>query len=594
MSEPDNLLTEWSRLFVGSLCRAGVTDFVVSPGSRSSPLIEALLDFGAATCHSVLDERAAAFFALGLSRQSGRIPVLVCTSGSAAAHYLPALVEATHAELPLLVVTADRPLEVQGASAPQTIEQPGMFAHHVKHSLTTGEPRGDERNLRFVQRLAATALAAAAAAPAGPVHINFPARKPLEATDALTPLGVELKMKVARLLDTPPSVFAARSVAADGALEQLASWMAATPELLLSVGPSSTEVTERAVRLAERLGAYALVEHPSFATPVEGLARGLRAQDGALLPHASLVVHVGPPPISASWQAGLEDTPARLACLTSNEYPDPSNRAALVVTGDPIHSLEWLLARFSEHEIPHERTRFREPYERAAEAIREAIDRETALAEYRGRSIPPGRPAPLSEPATVAAVLRSLPETCHLCIGNSLPVRLATWVAPVSGCRTRSVHLQRGAAGIDGLVAGAAGVARASSEPTVLLIGDVSLAHDLSSLAIGRALRTPLVIVLLDNGGGRIFEHLPLAKRRGASPEFRFWTTPPNVDWSLAARAYGVAQRAIESVNQIAVEMDAALRRPGITLLVARVSSSSTRDFLDTLGQRARSTGGLN
>ena len=147
----------------------------------------------------------------------------------------------------------------------------------------------------------------------------------------------------------------------------------------------------------------------------------------------------------------------------------------------------------------------------------------------------------------------------------------------------RDVFLQRGASGIDGLIAGAAGVARASRRPTLLILGDVSAAHDLSSLAVARTVRTPLAVVVIDNGGGHIFDHLPLYQEMGEHPDFQLWTTPPRLDFKAAAKTYGVNFAAPPDIDSIAPAVATALTRPGATLLVIRTHPSSSREFMRTL-----------
>lgn len=243
---------------------------------------------------------------------------------------------------------------------------------------------------------------------------------------------------------------------------------------------------------------------------------------------------------------------------------------------------------------PAGRVEFTHEFTQEASAVVERIVRETTLAGYRpSPSSPSGMPL-MAEPAAVAHALAALPAGAELCLGNSLPVRLAAWVSPTCRLTDVRVHTQRGAAGIDGLIAGAAGVSLASNRPTLLLIGDVSAAHDLSSLGLARQAEAPLCICVLDNEGGRIFDHLPLAATFGNHSDFAYWLTPPRIDWQAAARTYGMAYQSPTHLDGVETAVRGALSRPGATLLVLRTDSESSKALLRALGPAVRQGGGLN
>jgi 2-succinyl-5-enolpyruvyl-6-hydroxy-3-cyclohexene-1-carboxylate synthase len=177
---PPGLLTEWARLLMASLRAAGVRDVVLSPGSRSTPFTWAALQDAGLRCRTIIDERSAAFFAVGQARLTGLPTVLVCTSGSAAANYFPAVVEAAESATPLVLLTADRPFELQHAAAPQTIDQTRLFGDYARRFFELGMPDADPAMLEALQRMAAQAVLASRSPLPGPVHLNARARKPLE------------------------------------------------------------------------------------------------------------------------------------------------------------------------------------------------------------------------------------------------------------------------------------------------------------------------------------------------------------------------------------------------------------------------------
>lgn len=570
-------LTEWARVLMDALQSSGIRDVVISPGSRSTPLVWAAMNATELRCHSIIDERSAGFFALGLTRASGRPVLLVCTSGSAAAHYLPALVEATYSHQPLVALTADRPAELQRAGASQTIDQVDLYGCHVRACFQLGDPSGDPAALAALARKAAQAVHAALSPYPAPVHLNFPANKPLEPDDVepvVRPPPASLSSTTpAEASRSPkaPRIVPARLVANTQSLDELAVQLAREPNLLVSLGPVEHQIAAAAAKLCQRLGLFLLCELPGFATPVEGIARLYQRRNGhEPLPPYGHVVHIGPPPLSSRWQGLLERGPGKLAILCDGPPVDPTHRAHFIGTGELGFSLDYLERRLSEAKAPAGRSEFTRRYENAA-AHSCAVAR-SLLAHGRLEE-------PMSEPAAVLALLDALPKDSQLFLGNSLPIRVAAWMAPLIQARPPRVHTQRGASGIDGLIAGAAGLCMASKKPTAVLLGDVSAAHDLSSLAIARDATAPLAICVVDNDGGRIFDHLPLAQRMAGDRRFSFWTTPPKIDWVHAAAAYGVAHVSPPSLDQFGNAIRDALSRDGATLLVVRTDTDSSRQF---------------
>lgn len=592
MYAPQNLLTQWSRLVMGALAAAGIEHVVISPGSRNGPLTIAALAHAGLSKFSVIDERSAGFFALGLTRVTGKPVALLCTSGSALAHYLPALIEAHHAELPLVVLSADRPQELEHTSAPQTIHQANLYGRYAKLFIDLGDARADDDNLHALARKITQAVHVARSSAPGPVHINVPMRKPLEPEDALTPEQRALVTRVDGVLGRGLRLPESKLALTEEIHAELRSKICDEPALLLSAGPLPTESLRLLARVAERAGAYLLSEMPGNAAPVEGLARLLGK--GSQLPEPRVIIHFGPPPLSASWQARLKDGVAELIVVGAGEHPDAGGRANAVLKCDVHLLLARLADELQASEPPPARAAFTAEFERTARGVVERIVRETTLAGYKPPASTPSGVPLLAEPAAVAHVLAALPAGAELCLGNSLPVRLASWVAPTCQLEDVRVHTQRGAAGIDGLIAGAAGVCTAAGRPTLLLVGDVSAAHDLSSLTLARQVQHPLCICVLDNDGGRIFDHLPLASGLGNHPDFRFWLTPPGIDWQAAAQAYGVAFRSASHLDGVEREVRSALSTPGPTLLLLRTDSESSKALLRAFGPAVRQGGGLN
>ena len=559
--------TLWAELIAATLADAGIRLCVVSPGSRSTPLIAALIADGRLELPTIIDERAAAFYALGAARATGEPVALVCTSGTAAAHYLPALVEASHANVPLVAITADRPPELQQCGASQTIEQVGMYGQFVRGAFDLGAPEGSALALRAVRRKVAQAIALARGPFAGPVHVEVPLRKPLEPALPSTDEDRALAKAVAELRKQPVMARPPRMVADDASLRELAAAIAAEPRGILMAGALSATFSGRdaVLQLARRAG-YPLCAEAGSQLRF-GPRPGVTAADHfdlllgtPLVPMPRLIIQLGSEPVTAAWPT-MAVVPR---WVLSDTWRDPDS-SARVILGDVADSLVRLAAMVGERATDRE---FAAAWAAADQRARSAIDR--ALAAH-----------PRSEGAVVRAAMQAA-GSATLQVGNSLPIRVIDQVA--SGNDPRAVVTQRGAAGIDGLIASAAGATRAG-KPVVLVLGDVSFAHDLGGLLAAREATAPLAIVVVDNGGGRIFAGLPVA-RAGLTAAFdRHWTTAPGIDPAAVATALGA--RALTAASPAAVaaaitEVVAPSATPGVTVIHAPVTQTGAQDVRRT------------
>jgi 2-succinyl-5-enolpyruvyl-6-hydroxy-3-cyclohexene-1-carboxylate synthase len=562
-----NLHMAWARLFVSALADAGVRHAVLSPGSRSTPLAVAFAREARVTLDVVIDERSAAFFALGQARRTGMPSVLVCTSGSAGAHYLPALVEASMAFIPIVAVTADRPWELQDASAPQTIDQTKLFGSYARHQAELGLPDASPIALRAVQRIAAQAVARSLGPTPGPTHVNARFRKPLEPVEVLghEPWEAELEALMAA---RAPRIVARLAQASEDAIGAIVDACAGVTRGLIVAGPSiGSDADARAcVALARATGFALLAEATSqvrFGAAQDNVAMAgafdavLRSASFRRAHAPELLIEVGAPPTSAGYARYAEEhRSARRISLSPHGFSDPLGGAFAVIEAG---STEILAASARIAKEPRDAA-FRDAFVRGSDRAWQAAD--AALVDTA-----------MGAGHVARIVVERCPAGSTLAVGNSTVVReLDTWAPPTSKA-LRVLH-QRGASGIDGLVAGAAGAARAGSGPVTLLLGDVSLVHDLGSLEVARRIECPLVLVVLHNDGGRIFEQLPLARREDCASELeRCFLTPHGLSFGPFARGFGIAYVAPQTVSELADALDAAYARGGATLVEARVDS---------------------
>ncbi|WP_437650174.1 2-succinyl-5-enolpyruvyl-6-hydroxy-3-cyclohexene-1-carboxylic-acid synthase [Sorangium sp. So ce362] len=571
-----NLHSAWAQLFVRALAQAGVRDVVLCPGSRSTPLAIAAVESVEVRCHSVVDERAAAFFALGQARVTGRPSVFVCTSGTAGAHALPAIIEAHHSFTPLVAITADRPWELADAAASQTIDQTKLFGDHVRHFAELGLPDPSSLAMRAVARIAAQAVSRALAPTPGPVHINARFRKPLEPVDAAGPEAWQAEWE-AQMRRAGPRVVAARAGVDARATEEIAARCARAERGLIVCGPAPSREDDARARGAvlalSRATGFPVLAEGTSQIYFGGLAEGvvmpasfdsfLRAPEFRAANAPDLILELGAPPTSGGYATYIaEHAGCRRFVVAAHGWNDPTSAAAALVMAEPAELCEALAVRFAGAALDLGRGRrdWAATFARAGDVAAAQSARACAGDE-------------LTEGAVARAVASACPEGSLLAIGNSMPVRDLDTYCPPSARALRVLH-QRGASGIDGLVSGAAGARAVAAAPLTLLLGDLSLLHDLTGLLLAARAAgdggAPLVIVVVQNDGGRIFEHLPVA-RRGADLLDRCFTMPQHLDFAPAAAMFGLAYERAGTSSGLAGALAAAYQRPGATLIEAVV-----------------------
>ncbi len=550
------------------LARAGATDVCVCPGSRSAPLAVAAAHAGGLRVWTHLDERSAGFFALGLARRSGRPALLVCTSGTAAANFLPAVAEAHTARVPLVVLTADRPPELREFGAGQTIDQLGLYGRHARWFAEAPLPEADETSLRVARSLARRAISVASARPRGAVHLNLPFREPLH------PLQVD-DLAVPEPEGARPAVRHARAEPLAETVERLATRMARGRGVLLC-GPLDADsgLAESVVRLA-RAAAW-----PVFADALSGLRSGVHTKEAPILTHfdalvrdprfgaafaPELVVQLGDTPTSKATRLWLEAHPPKHRVLVDPDrvWHDPGHRTHEAIDAEP-ELLCRALAQRLERSPPEAAARaWAARFAQAERHAEAAVRRELAST------------AALLEPQLVRSVAEVLPEGATLFVSNSMPVRDADGFLPLSSRRIRVLG-QRGANGIDGIVSSALGAAAGGEGPLVLLTGDLALLHDLGGLAAAQRHGLRAVFVVVNNGGGGIFDYLPIADWGEAVAFREMFTVPQDLDLRAAARLFGLGYERAERRAAFEEALRASLGARRTTLLEVPVDPAAS------------------
>jgi 2-succinyl-5-enolpyruvyl-6-hydroxy-3-cyclohexene-1-carboxylate synthase len=512
------------RAFVDELARCGMQAACTSPGSRSAPLALTLAHERRLRCYSHIDERCAGFFALGLAKASGLPVAVACTSGTAAAELLPAVIEAREARVPLLVLTADRPAELRDNGAGQAIDQLKLFGAAAKWFVEVGVHEAGEEHLRWMRTLACRAYWTALDGRPGAVHLNFPLREPLVEEN---PLPEDRSGRE----DGAPFVrrAAAREEIGSDAT-QLRGLVSQARRGLIVAGRHErpTPLGVAAAAFAEALG------WPLLADPLSAARRGsaaiahydalLRDPDVARTLRPDLIVRVGDLPVSKPlrvWLAGLPGV-RQVSLDPEGAWQDPASVVSDSLVMEPAAALGDLAVAFADAAASEDDwlARWRSADERVGEAIDGVIG---------------GAGGDLSEPRVAAELGVLLPADATLFVASSMPVRDVETFWPVRPDPPR-VLCNRGANGIDGTVSSAFGAAADGAGPVVLMIGDVALAYDIGGLLASTRLQLKLTIVLIDNGGGGIFDFLPVAgssMARAPHPPTRQPATAPGADTSI-------------------------------------------------------------
>jgi 2-succinyl-5-enolpyruvyl-6-hydroxy-3-cyclohexene-1-carboxylate synthase len=578
--------------FVDELARCGMRDTCTSPGSRSTPLVLTLARDQRWRCYSHVDERCAGFFALGLAKASMMPVAVACTSGTAVAELLPAVVEAYEARVPLIVLSADRPPELRAVGAGQTIDQLKIFGGFAKWFFEVGTHDATPERVRWIRSLACRAWWSALEGRPGVVHLNFALREPLVCDEPPSPAG-EGRPRGAPYVSLRPQISDA-GAAADRLRELIGT--ARRGVLVAGRHERDTPLGHAAATFCTAAG------WPLLADPMSGARRGdaaiahydalLRDPRFAREHEPEIVVRVGDLPVSKPlrlWLGGLVGT-RQIVLDPEGAWQDPACVVSDSISSEPAATLSALarMLQSSQRGDSSQADPSGADLESSPMAIEQGGSSQEGpsgadldwLGSWRSAD---GRAAEAilgvlaaggcSEPSVAVELGVLLPERATLFVASSMPVRDIETFWPVRPDPPR-VLCNRGANGIDGTVSSAFGAAAAPDRgPVVLLIGDVALAHDLSGLLAARRLQQKLTIVLLNNEGGGIFDFLPVADSPMALEEdhyTRHIATPTGLDFAQAATLYGLSHVTIADVASFRAALEQGLAASRSTIVEVR------------------------
>lgn len=537
MTDIGSLNLAWSQAMIAGFVSAGISDAVISPGSRSTPLALALLRQTGLRSHVAVDERSAAFFGLGIAKAQRRPVILLATSGTAPANWLPAIIEASQAGVPLIAVSADRPPELHGCGANQTVPQTSMFAPYVRATHALGTPSADF-DPGYAHRLAAQIVEQATWPYPGPVHINQPFREPLVPTGNPLPAARLAPIRFSHSLDEPDQQ----------TLSELANRLSGRPGIVVCGEMPLDEKRNNAL-----VGLARALDCPILAEPLSGLRFGphdrsrlcvgynrwLDSHDARDIPPPEWIIRFGAFPVTRKLQNYLSGSPAtQIVVAPWPLWADPARKLTDLLRTDPEPFCTALLR------------------ERLKPANKDWLGKFLALEQ---------QVAEPDAPNHIQAIINALPPGTALFVGNSLAIRELDSLSGHSA-KALPIHANRGASGIDGNISTAAGIASAQGA-TVALIGDLTCQHDIGGLALTRGL--DIVIVVVNNGGGGIFDHLP----QHSLPEFLDgWRTPQHIDFEHAAKTFGLTYHHVDTPDNLSRRLGSALADGGPQLIELKLA----------------------
>jgi len=526
------------RAFFAQLQIGGVKHVAISPGSRSGPITIAADRTEGIEVSIHLDERSGGFFALGLAKITRRPVALICTSGTATANYLPAVIEAFYSGVPLIVITADRPPELQKRGAPQTINQQNLYGKHTRHYIQA--PVAGTKKPKTSARLALLLLKKAAGKPPGPVHLNWPIREPLEPS----------------AIDSPPTKLLSKPKSSTR-ISPSPSPLPDTPRGLLVAGPMDLDRAglNAIADLSTRTG------WPLIADPASGLRYGIQIGKTPVVSCGEhlfktmwadkhvpeILIQLGAMPTSKQYKLWLEKNRPKIVLSIDHlgRHPDPVFAVTDRITSDPGSWASTVKA--PENKNTHWTHSWREAQRITAAAVAEVVASST-----------------FDEPS-IATAFGRLKNPLNLVVSNSMPIRdLDAFLT--SSNNELNVIVNRGANGIDGQVSTALGVAIGSNIPTVLFIGDLALLHDLSGLTAAGRLGANLTVVVADNNGGGIFSFLPITNSLNLD-HHRLFHTPHGLDLSRTAELASSSYVQATNPEILQVSLEKNLNDPGLHMV---------------------------
>ena len=566
----------WGLSLIHAYASSGVQHAVLSPGSRSTPLTLACERHSEITTWVQVDERSAAFFALGLAINSGQPVILVCTSGSAVANWLPAVVEANYSQVPLILLSADRPEELQNCGANQTIDQQHLFGSHVRAFHAVPEPAETLLNSYYLQKLVAKSLVQLQQPLRGPVHLNIPLREPLLPADGYLNERID---ELTNVLTRQAADYTCPDIVDDSQpeLDAIVNIIQQSDGIIV-VGRKqySSTFAETLNQLAEQFSIPVLVD------PLSNLRFGKHGKSNYIVNYdlfLSQIQQAGLPDIKPGWVIRFGQFPVSKSLLDflsdcadavnvvigeNKRWQDPLRSANFLIKNSDESFCQQLLKRTYSSDASRELIH---AYKKLDDIAAETIDSILRLQQH------------LIEGHLISKLVEKLPENSFLFSSNSTAVRQLDMFTVMNQYSSKSISLycNRGASGIDGNLSTYLGILADNKAATgIALLGDLAFFHDINGLALCADLNArgrKGTIIIINNGGGHIFNYLP---QKNLNEFEKYWLTPVKMDLLHAAALFGLNYQKAGTIASLEQVLDRSLSCPGIDIVEVVIDQQSS------------------
>ncbi|SHM91659.1 2-succinyl-5-enolpyruvyl-6-hydroxy-3-cyclohexene-1-carboxylic-acid synthase [Gracilibacillus kekensis] len=557
-------LTKYVGNFVDQLYQSGVRHIVVSPGSRSTPLALTFAEYGAFKIWVDIDERSAGFFGLGIAKETNQAVVLVCSSGTAAANYFPAIIEAYYSRIPLIVLTADRPHELRDVGAPQAIDQIKMYGNYVKWFHEMALPETTNNILQYTRNNADRAVQKSLYPVKGPVHLNFPFREPLIPDFTVDDVWGEASQELKHFHSIETQLD-------QTALSVIKNKLAGNKRVLIVCGPQDDPMLKESVlQLAQAWQA------PILADPLSSL-RNVKCEDLLVESYDSIlkskqvrerlnvdiVIRFGAMPVSKAFLQLLQENDIMQFIIDEEvSYRNPSIKKAHYIYGQP-------------REIARQLAQLSVSMDSNWSSLWQTLNKQTKETLGKQQQL-------LTEGTAVQGIQSTIPSKSTLFVGNSMPIRDVDtfWFA---SDKEITIYANRGANGIDGILSTAIGTAITGKHVT-LLVGDISFLHSMNGLLLTKNYTFNLTIVLINNQGGGIFSFLPQAQAENVHYEMLFGT-PQHISMEKVAALYDISYHAVEDWKQYLDALNKSYKNGAVSLIEVQTIRKENVDWHRTKWQ---------
>lgn len=538
--DPKNLNFDWATFFVKSLYEQGIHRVVISPGSRSTPLALAFAAHSGFKKTIHIDERSAAFMALGMSKVDNIPTCLLCTSGTALANYYPAIIEASQSGIPLIILSADRPPHLRGIGAAQTIDQLKIFGDYTVFFHEVGEPKNSDKSILRLQRVAIQA-AQKSIVFRGISHINFAFSKPFEPTNKFLHAIKKENEKQAKKKFSPPS----KNTFIQDLPSELWHTISESSRPVLIAGCEISKSLGKSIhRLSKIIKAPILIEPGSNLSTskytISGFDGFLRDQKVVEQLKPDLILRFGRDPVSKTLHNYLHNNSdvLQIRFTQNNQITDESltaDRFILIDYGFTITNLD---------------TKSNNEWIKSWRKFQKSFDIEKERLMYPTH--------PLSDGYVFHLISNLVPTRSYLMLSNSFPIRDMALFGNYDG---KHIYVNRGTAGIDGILSTTIGISKETGKTGILFIGDIAFLHDSNALLKLHEVEETLIIIVLNNGGGTIFKMLPINEIKNEFSEY--FETPQNVSIAALCKAHKINHILVSRPEQIVSSFESLANKPG-------------------------------